>query len=78
MSCQSGVITIVLIESALVTDTSSDDPLVLDHTFATAGNYSVEIAAWNCGMAVPFTATLQVTVKEPEALIFLPLLLKNN
>lgn len=64
--------------TALVTDTSSDDPLVLDHTFATVDNYNVEIAAWNCGMTAPFTATIAVTVKEPEVLIFLPLVLKDH
>jgi uncharacterized repeat protein (TIGR01451 family) len=62
----------------LVTDMSSDDPLVLDHTFAAVGNYNVEIAAWNCGMTAPFTATIGVTVKEPEVLIFLPLVLKDH
>jgi hypothetical protein len=64
--------------TAPVTDTSSDDPLALSHTFDTAGSYNVEFAAWNCGMTVPFTDTVGVTVQEPEMLIFLPLVLKDH
>ena len=44
------------------TITSSDDPLLLDHTFDTTGTFTVEIAVWNCDMAAPVTDTVSVTI----------------
>ncbi len=52
--------------SAPVLDTSSDDPLALNHTFYATGTYEVEIAVWNCDM-VPgeaVTDTVPLTVHD--------------
>ncbi|MBN1261870.1 MAG: S8 family serine peptidase [Anaerolineae bacterium] len=56
--------------------TSSDDPLALQHTFTIANTYTVEIAVWNCTMTVPVTDSVTVTVEDYR--IFMPLMLKNN
>jgi len=44
---------------------SSNDPLALNHTFATIGSHNVEIAAWNCAMTEPVTDSVEVVVSEP-------------
>jgi subtilisin-like proprotein convertase family protein len=47
--------------------TSSADPLVLTHTFAATGTYSVEIAVWNCTPTATVTDTATVWVRERGA-----------
>ncbi len=46
--------------------TSHDDPLLLDHTFATTGVHEVVLSTWNCGMNAgdAFTDVVEVTVSE--------------
>jgi PKD repeat protein len=41
---------------------TSDAPLLFDHTFEALGEYEVIIAAWNCSMTVPVTSTLLTSV----------------
>ena len=45
-----------------VNGSSSVAPLLFDHTFATAGDYEVSIAAVNCSMTTPVTSTLLTSV----------------
>lgn len=57
--------------------TSSDNPLLLNHTWPVTGAYTVEIAAWNCAMPVPVTDTVQVTILEKLGYtIYLPLVIR--
>jgi hypothetical protein len=57
---------------------SSDDPLMLNHTFANTGTHTVEIAVWNCGMTTPVTDSVSVMVGVPTYNIYLPLVLRNQ
>jgi hypothetical protein len=43
--------------------TSSDDPLMFDHTYAEPGTYTAEFWAWNCDMTEPIIATVEVVVE---------------
>jgi carboxypeptidase T len=47
-----------------ITATSSANPLLLDHAYASDSSYTVQIAAWNCGVdaAHPLTDTLEVHI----------------
>lgn len=64
--------------TAPVAGTSSDDPMTLNHTFATAGTHTVEIAVWNCTMTAmePKTDTADVVVNK-RFWIYLPILMRN-
>ncbi len=44
------------------TATSSNDPLVLNHSFENPGTYPIEIAAWNCSPTQTVTSSLETTV----------------
>ena len=44
---------------------SSDDPLTITHTFATAGDFTVGVGALNCTMTETVTDTVSLTVSEP-------------
>jgi PKD repeat protein len=45
-------------------DISSADPLVLTHTFATVGDFTVDVGALNCAMTAPVTDSVSLTVVE--------------
>jgi hypothetical protein len=67
------------------TSTSSDDPLTtaLNHTFAAAGTYDVEIKVWNCDMteAQAKTGSARVVVEaytEERTFIYLPLVMRRR
>ena len=65
----------------VVPNSSSDDPLTLEHSYAATGTYTIEFAAWNCEMTVPFTDTLELTVmaQGPEMFtIYLPVVMRNH
>ncbi len=57
-------------DGTLLTLTSSDDPLLLSHSYASGGNYTISIEVWNEAMVDPATDTLDVTVMYRS---FLPL-----
>jgi len=48
---------------------SSDDPFSLEHTFAAAGDYTVNVSAWNCSDANTVSTQLALTVAEPDITI---------
>ena len=48
---------------------SSDDPLALSHAYTQVGTYTVEFAAWNCGLTEPLTDSVEVAVQEPPACV---------
>ncbi|MBU0510203.1 MAG: PKD domain-containing protein, partial [Chloroflexi bacterium] len=52
-----------------ITGTSSFDPLLLTHTFAATGTYTVAIDVWNLGMTIPVTDAVSVTVYEPSVCV---------
>jgi lysyl endopeptidase len=62
-----------------VTGTESLDPLVLSHTYAASGTYTVEIGVWNCALADPVTSTLEIGVETRLMhYIYLPLVVKDG
>ena len=52
--------------TALVTATSSIDPLPITHTFTATGTYTVTIDVWNLGMITPVTDAVSVSVDKPS------------
>jgi PKD repeat protein len=48
------------------TNTSSDDPLVFSHVYATGGNFTVQIAVLNDTMTDPVTDSLSLEVLIPD------------
>ncbi len=60
-----------------ITNTSSDDPLILTHTYTRTGRYTATIQVWNCAMSTPVTDTAQVLVETPTYHAYLPLVIRN-
>jgi PKD repeat protein len=48
--------------TAPLTDMTSSDPVVLTHTYATTGTYTVEVGVWNCDMTTPLIDTHTVMI----------------
>jgi hypothetical protein len=65
-----------------VTDVSSDDPLELNHVFATPGSHTVRVAIWNCAMAETEAVHDEVPVASapapPKFPIYLPILMRSH
>ncbi len=64
--------TVTIDGAPIVSGQSSDDPLEFQYTFAEAGEYEVEISAWNCDMTEPVTDSETVTVAAPVYWLYLP------
>ena len=58
--------------------TSTLDPLVLSHTYAAAGVYTVELGVWNCVMGLPLTDTLSLSLRPPPYRLYLPIVLRGG
>jgi uncharacterized cupin superfamily protein len=52
--------------TASMTETTSSDPAVLTHTYASTGTYTVEVGVWNCDMTTPITTTHTITITTLE------------
>jgi hypothetical protein len=63
--------------SAPVEGTSSDDPMLFNHTFALPGTYTVQISVMNCDMVEPVVNSVEVAVTEPFHYVYLPIISKN-
>jgi hypothetical protein len=55
----------------LISDTTSEDPQTLTHTFATTGEHVVHISAWNCYGGQAVTHALTLTAYTPGVCIAL-------
>ncbi len=61
-------------DGTVITATDSANPLALTHTYDAAGSYTVTVSVWNCGMTVPLTDQVVVTVASFK--VYLPIVLR--
>ncbi len=68
--------TVMVGETAVITaQTGITTPILFNHPFTTPGSFTITVIAWNCDLAKPLLATLNIEIlpqPQPDYLIYLP------